>query len=137
MHMQMKAYGRLRAISARFNGNAMGMARGARFILGRGFLSWGPLGPTPQSANADRAALHLCDWIISHCTSVFSSFSDSTVLGAGCRSTLFRGNMSYHDPESHQTKRRRVRSRARGHVDYIFQEHAADTESETESILML
>ena len=35
-----------------FNGNAMGMARGARFILGRGarfilgrgFLSWGPLG---------------------------------------------------------------------------------------------
>ena len=45
------------------------------------------------------------------------------------------GNMSYHDPESYQTKRRRVRSRA--HVDYIFQEHAADTESETESILML
>ena len=40
--------------------------------------------------------------------------------------------MSYHDPESYQTKRRRVRSRARGHVDYIFQEHAADTESETE-----
>ena len=31
-------------LSARFNGNAMGMARGARFILGRGFLSWGPLG---------------------------------------------------------------------------------------------
>ena len=45
--------------------------------------------------------------------------------------------MSYHDPESYQTKRRRVRSRARGHVDYIFQEHAADTESETESIFML
>ena len=33
------------SLSARFNGNAMGMARGARFILGRGFLSWGPLGP--------------------------------------------------------------------------------------------
>ena len=41
--------------------------------------------------------------------------------------------MSYHDPESYQTKRRRVRSRARGHVDYIFQEHAADAESETEN----
>ena len=32
------------ALSARFNGNAMGMAREAHFILGRGFLSWGPLG---------------------------------------------------------------------------------------------
>ena len=32
------------SLSARFNGNAVGMARGARFILGRGFLSWGPLG---------------------------------------------------------------------------------------------
>ena len=35
---------RRNTLSARFNGNAMGMARGARFILGRGFLSWGPLG---------------------------------------------------------------------------------------------
>ena len=35
---------------------SMGMARGARFILGRGFLSWGPLGSLSSSPLHNRRA---------------------------------------------------------------------------------